>query len=303
MNILMRSKEEIIEKLDELKKEGGFNIQKHSDIDLLIDSVTDLRQDGVLKKQDLTEINTYFGVDFLQNTLQGRALLKRYGYAGDFSMIDDIYLNRCSEDSFYGSWDAYFLSQAAPKAVRNRKEIFKAMVLQKLNQNNSLNILNIASGPARDILEIYQSIDDNKRLNVTCVEADQFAIQYAKEITSGYEEYIEFINKNIFKYNTEEKFDLIWSAGAFDYFNDKYFTHLLTKLKRWTTRSGEIVIGNFNSEHNPTRNYMELFGEWYLHHRSESDLIKIGELAGFKRGQMHVTTEPENVNLFLHVQF
>ncbi len=46
---------------------------------------------------------------------------------------------------------------------------------------------------------------------------------------------------------------------------------------------------------------MELFGEWYLNHRSEEHLIYLAKNAGFEANQIRVGKEPENVNLFLHI--
>jgi len=65
---------------------------------------------------------------------------------------------------------------------------------------------------------------------------------------------------------------------------------------------GEIVIGNFNDEHNPSRFFMELFGEWHLHHRSEQVLFKLALEAGYTPDNIHIGKEPEEINLFLHIR-
>ena len=82
------------------------------------------------------------------------ALLKKYGYAGDFMMIDKIYTGNTPDNPFFQSWDKYFQNHAAPRAVRNRKTYFKTLLHQKLANNNSINLLNVASGPGRDLLEL-----------------------------------------------------------------------------------------------------------------------------------------------------
>ncbi len=95
---------------------------------------------------------------------------------------------------------------------------------------------------------------------------------------------------------------MVWNAGLFDYFDDRTFVVLLIKMKEWCTSEGEIIIGNFNEENNPSRDYMEVFGEWYLHHRTEGRLIQLALKAGFDRANIAVAKEPENVNLFLHIK-
>jgi len=196
----------------------------------MVQAVAHLKKSGEIGDEDITRIQHFFGQDFLENTLHGMALLKKYGYAGDFLMIDKIYTGNTSADLFFQSWDAYFQSHAAPKAVRNRKEFFKKLLHRKLKLNNTVRLLNVASGPSRDLLELYGSLSPIEQLHTTCVEMDKHAIEYACNLLKDYIQHIDFMNRNIFKFETEEKFDVIWSAGLFDYFDDKAFVYILNKF-------------------------------------------------------------------------
>jgi hypothetical protein len=64
--------------------------------------------------------------------------------------------------------------------------------------------------------------------------------------------------------------------------------------------NGCLVIGNF-SDNNPTRDFMELACDWYLHHRSVSKLEQLGLSNGFNSNQVKIEQEAEGVNLFLHI--
>ena len=77
--------------------------------------------------------------------------------------------------------------------------------------------------------ELFERIEKTK-LQVTCVEMDNRAIEHAKSLNINHLEQIEFVNQNIFKFRTEEKYDIVWSAGLFDYFDDKGFKMVLRKL-------------------------------------------------------------------------
>ena len=292
----------IISQLDAMKQKGSFDKDYYPVIDTMVATIGNLKRKGALTDEDITEIRYFFGQDFLENTLHGMALLKKYGYAGDFLMIDKIYTGNTPQNPFFQSWDKYFQNHAAPRAVRNRKNYFKTLVHEKLNKQSSLRLLNVASGPGRDLLELYNEKLKDHQLETTCVEMDKHAISYAENLVNDYAGKITFINKNIFKFDTEEKFDLIWSAGLFDYFDDKAFVFILKKFKLWITEKGEIVVGNFNDNHNPTREYMELFGNWHLHHRTCEELIQLAKEAGFDESQLYVGNEEENVNLFLHIK-
>jgi SAM-dependent methyltransferase len=159
--------------------------------------------------------------------------------------------------------------------------------------------LDVASGPARDLKELFDQIAPNS-LSVTCVEMDSRAIEFAKNLNVNHLEHMEFINQNIFKFRTEAKYDVVWSAGLFDYFDDKSFVLILKKLMDFATEKGEIIIGNFNDE-NPSRDYMEMVGDWMLNHRSEEQLINLAIQAGADPAKIWVGQEPEGINLFLHI--
>jgi len=302
INIPKLTKDEIFQKLEYLRQLKEFDQEIYPEIDKIIQGIGNGKREGYFSDEDIKEISHYYGREFLANTLQGMALLKKFGYAGDFLMIDRIYTGDPPENSFYKSWDNYFQNQAAPSAVRNRKEYFKTIVTDRFSDCKELNILNVASGPARDLAELFAQKPKDFKLKVTCVEMDKFAIEYAKKVTHNFNEDIEYVNKNIFKFETEQKYDIVWSAGLFDYFDDKGFLFVLNKFKNWVKPKGEIVIGNFNSDHNPTRDYMEIFGEWFLNHRTESELINLGNQVGFNKDQISVNREEQNVNLFLHIK-
>lgn len=92
-------------------------------------------------------------------------------------------------------------------------------------------MLNIASGPARDLFEFFEENEQpDLKINFTCIDMDLDAINYGKKLNAPYLDQIKFIHKNIFRFTTDEKFDLIWSAGLFDYFKDKTFVSVLSRM-------------------------------------------------------------------------
>ena len=255
------------------------------------------------EKKSLQEtVDGIKNLSFLKDTrsIIGHVLKKPFGYAGDFQIIDRLYTNDVSKEHYL--WDKYILNTNAVKAVQNRKTYFKKLILGKIRNSNKCKLLNIASGPARDLKEVYDLISNIDDLDTTCIDMDSNAIDFAKGINDSYLSQIEFVNKNILKYNTAEKYDLVWSAGLFDYFNDKAFLMMLKRMKEWVNPNGEIVVGNFNADYNPTRPVMEILGDWHLQHRSENELIELAIQAGFEKGQISVGREPQNVNLFLHIK-
>ena len=248
----------------------------------------------------VAEFKTTLSEQYMDESIQGHVLRQPFGYAGDFLIIDKIYTQHCSDN--FGKWDQYFHRHAAPKAVRNRKDYFKQNMARILRERKGqpTSLLNIASGPARDLAELYQKINP-KTLQTTCVDLDSNAIEYATRLNEPWLDQIEFIHRNIFKFQPENQFDVIWSAGLFDYFDDATFVAILSKIRTWGNPGAEIIIGNF-SEENPSRRYMEAFGDWFLHHRSPARMITLALQAGYSRSQVKVGKESEGVNLFMHLK-
>jgi cyclopropane fatty-acyl-phospholipid synthase-like methyltransferase len=96
-------------------------------------------------------------------------------------------------------------------------------------------------------------------------------------------------------------YDLIWSAGLFDYFKDKHFTFLIRKYFNCLTDDGEMVISNFSTK-NPTKRLMEVLSDWYLHLRTESDLFRIASDAYIDKELVNVDKEFLGINLFLKIR-
>jgi SAM-dependent methyltransferase len=106
-------------------------------------------------------------------------------------------------------------------------------VLQKSSENlgQKLTILNIASGPGRDLAESIKE-NPNLSLGIDCVDLDVEAISYAKNLLPPAAP-VNFIHQNIFKFNANRSYNIIWSSGLFDYFDESAFKSILTRLLGW----------------------------------------------------------------------
>ncbi|MEM9674580.1 MAG: class I SAM-dependent methyltransferase [Bacteroidota bacterium] len=271
-------------------------------IHAFVEAISTGYRQGKVSLKKMNEVYRGFGEAFLTNTIQGHGWRKPFGYAGDFLMIDKIYTHHTANEPEFQVWDEYFHRQAAPQAVRNRKEYFKQLMRDRMIGQRSFALLNVASGPARDLAEVYTDLSHPQQLHTTCVDMDKHAIAYAKSLNLSYLPYINFVQKNVLRFHSEQTFNLIWSAGLFDYFDDRLFVTLLRRFRNYLKPGGEIVIGNFNQDHNPSRAYMEIFGDWFLYHRTEQQLVDLATKSGFEHWQLSVNPEPENVNLFLHIK-
>jgi extracellular factor (EF) 3-hydroxypalmitic acid methyl ester biosynthesis protein len=283
-----------------LVDQGGPREVDYADLDHWVIDVYDGIRAGQLSTADIAEIRAAFGEALSSKTMQGFALTKPHGYAGDFEMIDRIYQIHIAPQSHLASWDRFYHQHAAPKAVRNRKKYFHRLLDKHWAARKPLRVLKIASGPGRCMFE-WLTAHPDASVSFDCVEIDPAAIEYASRLNRRFLDRIAFTQKNALRVRPSREYDIIWAAGIFDYFDDKVFKSLFSRLLPALAPGGEIVVGNF-SDRNPSRAYMELVGQWTLHHRAGHRLVSLAAECGVSSERITVRSEPEQVNYFLHAR-
>jgi extracellular factor (EF) 3-hydroxypalmitic acid methyl ester biosynthesis protein len=236
-----------------------------------------------------------------ENTLIGHGFVKPYGYPGDFSIIHNIYMRYVNPDRRYSNWDRFFQDQAGAHAVRNRKDYF----LKRCSEidsggNQEKRVLILGSGPATDVNE-YLRNNPESGIHFDLVDFDQNAIDFARAQNRHYADSIDYFKINVLRFKPYQWYDLIWSAGLFDYFKDKHFVYMISKYYKYLAEGGEFIIGNFSNS-NPTKRLMEVLSDWYLNHRSKYDLVRMAMEAEAREDQVEVDMEELGVNLFLRIK-
>ena len=274
---------------------GGPTLADYAVFTSLVDNIYESPRES--KVSAVTTLRRILAPTLVCDCMQGFVYLKPHGYAGDFEILDRIYQNWLSPQPHLKRWDEYFRHQTAPQAVGNRKQYFIDCISSLKGRQSK--VLNVASGPGRDLLEYFQLFPTTEHL-FTCVDIDPDAIAYEQRLCAPFIRRVTFVQTNALCFQSTDRYDIIWSGGLFDYFEDRLFIVTLKHLLRLFAANGECIIGNFSTV-NPTRPYMEL-GEWYLHHRTAEDLRTFAIRAGARPEMIDVRSEPLGVNLFLHIR-
>jgi extracellular factor (EF) 3-hydroxypalmitic acid methyl ester biosynthesis protein len=282
----------ILEYLNYLIKNGG---PEPHDYEKFTSIVNNLKPESIedFRGKIITILN--------ENTLIGHGYVKPYGYPGDFTLIDKIYQFDVNMDSNYRNWDLFFQNQPGANAVRNRKDYFLEYCKKLIGKKSGSNVLILGSGPASDVHEFLTNNPVNNGIKFDLIDFDQSAIDFSMEKNKHFNGRISYNKINALRYNSFKLYDLIWSAGLFDYFKDKHFTFLIRKYINCLTDDGEMVISNFSTR-NPTKRLMEVLSDWYLNLRTESDLFRIASDAGIDKELVSVEKEPLGINLFLKIR-
>lgn len=253
----------------------------------------------------------------IQSPFLKRALEKPFGYAGDYEMMNMLYRSPYEGDTLFGqAMNLCFTNEPAAIANKNRISYINDVIVKLFEcwpAYDQVNVMSIGCGPAFEIGALL-SLNPRfgGRLHVTLVDQDARAIAHCKETFRQYEctgvkiDYHSERLRTFLSPTAERKFtrryQLIYSAGLFDYFDDRVFCKVAEVLYgSLLAESGTLMIGNV-AEHNPSRWVMEYFTKWFLQHRSAEQLKKLAGAFAPTARDIVVDAEPSGVNLFLKVR-
>ena len=263
-----------------------------------------------------TEETKQHSIQFLQRKLSylihqapfaDRVYNKPLGYAGDFEMMNLIYRQETVGRSLFARClQRYYINEPAAQAVRNRADYLESVITPMLSvaTDKPIHLLSVACGPAMEWQKILHNTQWARPTYVELIDQDIQALQYTqaelKRLKRNFVENLNFtythaaIKNVIAKGIGDKRFDLIYSAGLFDYLSDSVARKAASRLYKAVKPGGALIIGNFNIN-NPTTLLMEYALDWELIYRSENDLIN---LFGDIGDEIEVQKEPLGINLF-----
>jgi cyclopropane fatty-acyl-phospholipid synthase-like methyltransferase len=139
-----------------------------------------------------------------------------------------------------------------------------------------------------------------------CYDLDNNAIEYAKNILNNCGN-VNFCQKNAIrlalkkdiKEEIAQEYDLIYSAGLFDYLDIRVASRLVANLRKLLKKDGKMVIANFGDKrNNSSAGLMEWVTEWYLIYRNEAEFRKIFVEAGIPAKDVQIESKHDNVVLY-----
>lgn len=254
-------------------------------------------------------------VYFLRQLLSGlyespfvdRCYSKPLGYAGDFKMMNMIYENGHVGNSLFARClNQVFLNIGSTRAVRNRAEYLATKIYELTNTKNPnpIKILSLASGPANEIQKFLSSYDgDACNIEFFLLDQDINALKYSQlsinKITRRKKQnpQLHFLTtsvRDVIKKGLKtDDFDLIYTAGLFDYLGDTTAYRTAEILFNALAPQGQLIIGNFDFS-NPDKLMMDLIMDWPLIYRSRNDLLNLFSPISVPT----IEHEEESINLF-----
>lgn len=220
---------------------------------------------------------------------------KPLGYPGDFMMVNMIFDDPFRGPSLYARLlNNWCLKQAPAEAHRNRiamiTEDLRREAHRVVSHGRPFRVLNIGCGPAIEITRLVASRALPEDCVVTLVDFSREALDYLRARLDEIRSRIAHAPRlNLVQMSVNQllkaamrpdravlggPFDLIYSAGLFDYLSDRVCNKLLQTFVSWLTDDGVVTVTNVHPS-NPWIRLMEYVMDWQLIHRDEQNLRQL----------------------------
>lgn len=221
-----------------------------------------------------------------------RALNKPRGYAGDSEMMNQIYRHDAEGRTLFAAFMHYYaINEPSGFSVRYRRGFFTSQIEKTIQTNSQATIVALACGPAVEIAKFLEKTTDHlEGVNFVLLDQDKAALLDAKKnIDTAIEaknikcnfHYIPLSVRDIVArdgmkntFHDDVQFDLIYTAGLYDYLDQPLAVMLTGQLTTKLRKGGSLFIGNF-SVSLPSKTMLELFLDWHLIYRNREEMLSL----------------------------
>lgn len=224
----------------------------------------------------------------MQDPFTHRAAAKPRGYAGDAVMMDFIYDGAPPEGTSAVGADIFAATTRAGMglSVRYRRQLLRSLIDDTVVRHERPRMLSVAAGHCRELQGSLVEFPDFAG-EFVALDQDPHA---CREIAHGHAGHpVRVVNQGVRELAGSQqgsvladalgRFDLIYSAGLYDYLPDALARRLTRRLLTMLRPGGRALIANFVPG-GSGRGYMELFMDWALVLRTEAQMRDLAQAAG-----------------------
>jgi len=213
-----------------------------------------------------------------QSPFSRRAFEKPRGYAGDAETLDFAYgYARLPEGTTPLGAELYLCEREASsvKSARDRIDVLACAVDRIARQTSYPRVLSIACGHLREA-QVSRAVAEGKVADYVALDHDPVSLALinrelqGKPITTVQVSVRSLLKREM----TFKDFDLVYSAGLYDYLTRPVATALTALMFSMLKPKGRLLIANYAKGSEGTA-YMEAFMGWHLIYRDEDDLRQL----------------------------
>jgi extracellular factor (EF) 3-hydroxypalmitic acid methyl ester biosynthesis protein len=247
-----------------------------------------------------------------------RTFNKPLGYAGDYEMMNMIQRNAPEGGPLFSRLMHLMLVWSWPsESVRNRirhlQEVIISETARVVRQQRRARILNLGCGAAWEVQSFVRETALSDHADFTLLDFNEETLRHVagrldEARRSGGRRTgvktnqisVQHLLRRALQKNgeLEEKYDLIYCAGLFDYLSNATCKTLVHLFSKSLLPGGLVIVANMNDA-KPFRYFIEWLLDWHLIYRGVPELQAWAPPPPF---EPVVLAEPTTVNLFLHVR-
>jgi len=227
------------------------------------------------------------------------------GYSGDADLIDYFYrLKACPMDTTFRDRELFSIatSNSSCSSVRWRAKHLSELFAQTAQEKGrKITCLSVASGHIRELGYLHNPQDTFEKfiaLDQDNISNDEARRSHPHPFLHIIDESITYIIRDGFK---DQLFDFVYSAGLFDYLNEKLAAKLIQKLYTNVSEGGALLVPNF-AKGILERAYMDIFMDWKLIYRSESQMMKLADMAGIPQDKISLYRDPMHNVIYMRME-
>ena len=220
---------------------------------------------------------------YAESGIIDHALNKPHGYAGDFEILEYIYDQKPHNSTVTKvglTIDKWALSLSLPRAVRSRKNVLYFLLFEYVHAaNETMRVLSIGSGSARELRELPSDI--LAKMEITLIDKDKSSLEFAKNnlLAKVPDLSLTLIEDLFSRVTPNNKFDIIYSFGVFDYLNDRVIENCFKQYIPLLKDDGKFIYSIKNSAQYQDWFY-DIFTSWRFINRSIEDGARLATRSG-----------------------
>ncbi|HJZ99231.1 MAG TPA: class I SAM-dependent methyltransferase [Candidatus Solibacter sp.] len=207
---------------------------------------------------------------------------KPRGYPGDAVLMDFIYGDGSSGAALESSSELgrsifqQISQNPAFPAIQGRRDLLARRIETACQENPTCRILCVACGHLREGGALRKS-EMPKPARFVALDQDEesLALVASQHDQSGVECVRESAMRLLSNHFDIGEFDLIYSAGLYDYLSDEFSTRLIQALVRRLAPGGTLLVANMLPDI-PACGYMEAVMDWWLIYRTPEQMAEMG---------------------------
>ena len=252
-----------------------------------------------------------------------RVIEQPIGVPGDYGVLGQILGHPYEGHTLFGRMlNAWVLTSHPAKAYRHRIDLLSQSiddaVLASNHRNERTNILSMGSGVAFEVQRYVTERKGDEAIDFELVDFSTRTLQEAERRFTNAQKIsaLDHVNVKLKQSSVvelingtrggasataqsgglEQKYDLVYCAGLYDYLSDRLCRSVTDYLYSLTKPGGKVLVSNY-APPNPLKNFMEYVLDWELIHRSVDDFHAIMKKTGAKESY-HIETDATGTELY-----